>query len=100
VRQGDIIAFTGATGLATGPHLDYRVKHGETWIDPLTLKGVRDEPIPGSRMASFRIWRDSLRSGLRGGALPRGLVVPGFEPDAQVAAGGGAPSASRSAAAR
>ena len=26
VRQGDIIAFTGATGLATGPHLDYRVK--------------------------------------------------------------------------
>jgi murein DD-endopeptidase MepM/ murein hydrolase activator NlpD len=100
VRQGDIIAFTGATGLATGPHLDYRVKHGETWIDPLTLKGVRDEPIPGSRMASFRTWRDSLRSGLSGGALPRGLVVPGFEPDAELAAGGDAASSSRSAVAR
>jgi murein DD-endopeptidase MepM/ murein hydrolase activator NlpD len=100
VRQGDIIAFTGATGLATGPHLDYRVKHGETWIDPLSLKGVRDEPIPGSRMATFRTWRDSLRTGLRGGALPRGLTVPGFEPDAQLAVAVGASKPSRSAAAR
>jgi murein DD-endopeptidase MepM/ murein hydrolase activator NlpD len=100
VRQGDIIAFTGATGLATGPHLDYRVKCRDMWIDPLALKGVRDEPIPGSRMASFRTWRDNLRSGLRGGALPRALQVPGFEPDAQLALGGGAPKASRSAVAR
>ena len=46
VRQGDIIAFTGATGLASGPHLDYRVKYRDDWIDPLTLKSVRDEPIP------------------------------------------------------
>jgi murein DD-endopeptidase MepM/ murein hydrolase activator NlpD len=100
VRQGDIIAFTGATGLATGPHLDYRVKHGETWIDPLTLKGVRDEPIPGSRMASFRTWRDNLRTGLREGALPRGLQVPSFEPDPQLALGGGAPAGSPGAVAR
>jgi murein DD-endopeptidase MepM/ murein hydrolase activator NlpD len=76
VRQGDIIAFTGATGLATGPHLDYRVKLRDSWVDPLTLKGVRDEPIPGYRMASFRSWRDNLRTGLRTGALPRGFQVP------------------------
>jgi murein DD-endopeptidase MepM/ murein hydrolase activator NlpD len=100
VRQGDIIAFTGATGLATGPHLDYRVKHGETWIDPLTLKGVRDEPIPGSRMASFRTWRDNLRTGLREGALPRGLRMPSFESDPQLALGGGAPAGSPAAVTR
>jgi murein DD-endopeptidase MepM/ murein hydrolase activator NlpD len=97
VRQGDIIAFTGATGLATGPHLDYRVKHGETWIDPLTLKGVRDEPIPGSRLAAFRSWRDSLRAGLHGGALPRDLAVPGFEPDTRLAVGDGETRSSRPA---
>jgi murein DD-endopeptidase MepM/ murein hydrolase activator NlpD len=89
VRQGDIIAYTGATGLATGPHLDYRVKLRDTWIDPLTLKSVRDEPIPASRMASFRSWRDNLRAGLRTGVLPRGLQVPGLG-DTQIAAGSGA----------
>jgi murein DD-endopeptidase MepM/ murein hydrolase activator NlpD len=87
VRQGDIIAYTGATGLATGPHLDYRVKLRDTWIDPLTLKSVRDEPIPVSRMASFRSWRDNLRAGLRSGVLPRGMQVPGLGPDTQVAQG-------------
>jgi len=90
VRQGDIIAFTGATGLATGPHLDYRVKLRDAWIDPLTLKGVRDEPIPGYRMASFRSWRDNLRTGLRTGALPRGFQVPQM-PEAQLAANVGHP---------
>lgn len=85
VRQGDIIAFTGATGLATGPHLDYRVKLRDAWVDPLTLKGVRDEPIPGYRMASFRSWRDDLRMGLRTGVLPRGFQMP-LLPDNQLAA--------------
>lgn len=94
VRQGDIIAYTGATGLATGPHLDYRVKLHDTWIDPLTLKSVRDEPIPASRMASFHSWRDNLRAGLRTGVLPRGIQVPGLgEP--QMAAGSGAPGSAQ-----
>jgi murein DD-endopeptidase MepM/ murein hydrolase activator NlpD len=102
VRQGDIIAFTGATGLASGPHLDYRVKCRDQWIDPLTLKGVRDEPIPGSRMASFRTWRDNLRAGLRDGVLPRGIQVPGFDPGTQLALGdtGSASAPSRGALAR
>jgi murein DD-endopeptidase MepM/ murein hydrolase activator NlpD len=101
VRQGDIIAYTGATGLATGPHLDYRVKLRDGWIDPLTLKGVRDEPIPGSRMASFRSWRDDLRTGLREGVLPHGLERPEM-PGALLAAAPvpAAPRASRGAPAR
>jgi murein DD-endopeptidase MepM/ murein hydrolase activator NlpD len=94
VRQGDIIAYTGATGLATGPHLDYRVKLHDTWIDPLTLKSVRDEPIPASRMASFRSWRDNLRAGLRDGVLPRGMQVPDLGPGTQLARGRAAPGPS------
>jgi murein DD-endopeptidase MepM/ murein hydrolase activator NlpD len=62
VRQGDVIGYVGATGLATAPHLDYRVQHHGRWIDPLTLKGVRAEPIPQARMAQFLAWRDSLRT--------------------------------------
>ncbi len=70
VRQGDTIAYTGATGLATGPHLDYRVKCRGAWIDPLTLNGVHDEPIPRGRLAAFGSWRDSLRSSLERGVAP------------------------------
>lgn len=91
VRQGDIIAYTGATGLASGPHLDYRVKLREQWIDPLTLKSVRDEPIPTSRLASFRAWRDELRSGLRDGVVSPDLRIPGLEQQTRVAAAKGTP---------
>jgi murein DD-endopeptidase MepM/ murein hydrolase activator NlpD len=76
VRQGDIIAYTGATGLASGPHLDYRVKHGDQWIDPLTLKSVRDEPIPAHKLASFRTYRDELRWAMRNG-VPLEMEAPG-----------------------
>ncbi|MEA2601791.1 MAG: hypothetical protein QOF89_2783 [Acidobacteriota bacterium] len=98
VRQGDTIAFTGATGLASGPHLDYRVKYRDDWIDPLTLKGVRDEPIPTTRLAAFRSWRDQLRAGLRDGQRAQGLRIPGRE--TQVAAGAAAPQPSASGVAR
>jgi murein DD-endopeptidase MepM/ murein hydrolase activator NlpD len=71
VRQGDVIAFTGATGLASGPHLDYRVKHNDEWIDPLSLKGVRAEPIPAYRLASFRTWRNELLASFQTGVAPQ-----------------------------
>jgi murein DD-endopeptidase MepM/ murein hydrolase activator NlpD len=77
VRQGDIIAYTGATGLASGPHLDYRVQHNGQWIDPLTLKSVRDEPIPTSQLASFRSWRNDVLAGLQSGTLPPDFRLPG-----------------------
>jgi murein DD-endopeptidase MepM/ murein hydrolase activator NlpD len=100
VRQGDVIAYTGATGLASGPHLDYRVKHHNRWIDPLTLKGVRDEPIPAAKMASYRQWRDDLRAGLREGIIPRDLSVPGVPPATQLARHGEPQPAEREQLAR
>lgn len=35
VRQGDLIGYVGATGTATGPHLDFRMKKHGKFIDPL-----------------------------------------------------------------
>jgi murein DD-endopeptidase MepM/ murein hydrolase activator NlpD len=74
VRQGDVIAYTGATGLATGPHLDYRVKHNDQWVDPLGLKGIRAEAIPAYQLASFRSWQNAVRT-----CLTRGFVPPSFQ---------------------
>jgi murein DD-endopeptidase MepM/ murein hydrolase activator NlpD len=67
VRQGEIIGYVGATGLASGPHLDYRVQHQGRWIDPLSLKSVPAEPIGASARAAFDRERDLLRAALAGG---------------------------------
>jgi murein DD-endopeptidase MepM/ murein hydrolase activator NlpD len=35
VSQGDVIGYVGATGTATGPHLDFRMKRNGAFIYPL-----------------------------------------------------------------
>jgi murein DD-endopeptidase MepM/ murein hydrolase activator NlpD len=34
VRSGETIGYVGMTGLATGPHLDFRITHRGTYINP------------------------------------------------------------------
>ena len=54
VTQGEVIGYVGATGLATGPHLDYRVSDNGTWLDPLKLKSITPDPLRGDALAAFR----------------------------------------------
>ena len=54
VMQGDVIGYVGATGLATGPHLDYRVSDNGTWLDPLKLKSITPDPLRGVSLEEFR----------------------------------------------
>jgi len=67
VRQEDVIGYVGATGLATGPHLDYRVQKNGRWIDPLSLPNTPADPIPDAELVSFFTHRDELRQRLAGG---------------------------------
>ena len=46
VQQGELIGRVGSTGLATGPHLDYRLKKNGAFINPLTAH--RAMPAAGS----------------------------------------------------
>jgi len=53
VHQKQIIGNVGATGLATGPHLDYRIVHNGTFVNPLSEKFIPGEPIPAGARADF-----------------------------------------------
>jgi murein DD-endopeptidase MepM/ murein hydrolase activator NlpD len=58
VAQGERIGLVGATGLATGPHLDFRLRRHGTFINFATLTLPPAQPVAKADWAEFIVARD------------------------------------------
>lgn len=53
VSQGQVIAFSGATGRATGPHLHYEVLVHNEQVNPLSVKFQSGNKLAGKELQRF-----------------------------------------------
>lgn len=60
VRQGEVIGYVGATGLATAPHLHYEYRKNGQHLNPRTVILPNAEPLPPQQLTAFRTTAEPL----------------------------------------
>lgn len=60
VAQGDMIGRVGASGVVTGPHLDYRIARNSVFVDPLLERRRMPaaDPLPPESLPAFETVRN------------------------------------------
>jgi murein DD-endopeptidase MepM/ murein hydrolase activator NlpD len=53
VSQGDVVAYSGMTGLATGPHLHYEIRVRNAQVNPATVKVASGRKLEGDELQAF-----------------------------------------------
>jgi murein DD-endopeptidase MepM/ murein hydrolase activator NlpD len=66
VRQGDVIGYVGATGLATAPHLHYEYRRNGVHLNPRTVILPNAEPLRGQELTAFQATAEPLLKRLEG----------------------------------
>ena len=69
VRQGQVFAYSGMTGMATGPHLHYEILVNNTQVNPLTVKMAQGRLLAGKLLAIFQEKRQQIDNMIAGVAL-------------------------------
>jgi murein DD-endopeptidase MepM/ murein hydrolase activator NlpD len=79
VRQGQVVAYVGSTGLATGPHLHYEIWQNGQRVNPIGAKVPQGTVLAGADLARFRDQKAHIDGLLahRGGAVQLAQAAAG-----------------------
>jgi murein DD-endopeptidase MepM/ murein hydrolase activator NlpD len=70
VKQGQIIGYSGTSGLSTAPHVHYEFLKNGRQQSPTSVDVGNGDPVPAARRAEFEAWRYRYDRLLRGDAWP------------------------------
>lgn len=60
VKQKEVIGYVGRTGVATGPHLDYKCQKDGRYVNPLKMTVPSVDPLKKEFLADFKLYSKEL----------------------------------------